>query len=104
MVAAGLNAQAKGAQIDDLIQKSNEDYDVNYRRNVEPLENQGRNSAMLANVLLGVAVAAAATSVVLFVLPTKKPAMRKSTQVAASKQPTVKGQSISSVRRTKISF
>ena len=107
VVAAGLNAQSKGAQIDDLIQKSNEDYDVNYRRNVEPLENQGRNSALLANVLIGVAAAAAATSVVLFVLPNKrKPAMRKSTKVAASKGSTVTGKPAPKavVPQTRISF
>jgi hypothetical protein len=71
LLAFGLDASSKQSDVQELINRSKQGKDISYKLDVEPLEKQGQTSATLANVFLGVAVAAMGTATILFLLPPK---------------------------------
>ncbi len=79
VVTFGLDAQSKQDEVKARIAKSKKGAPLSYKKEILPLEEDGRTSATVANVFLGVSLASAASAIVLFSLTPEKNSSQEKT-------------------------
>ncbi len=73
VIGFGVDASNKQSEVSQKLQAS-QVTPINYKKDLQPIEESGRTSAIMANVFIGIAAAAAITGGVLFIIKRPTPA------------------------------
>ncbi len=84
VIGFGVDASNKQSDVSQKLQAS-QTTPINYKKDIQPIEDSGRTSAIMANVFIGIAAAAAITGGVLFII--KRPTPAAEATPTTSQQP-----------------
>lgn len=84
VIGFGVDASNKQSDVSQKLQAS-QTTPINYKKDIQPIEDSGRTSAIMANVFIGIAAAAAITGGVLFII--KRPTPAAEATPATSQRP-----------------